>query len=180
MGRSSPRINAALEDRQAEYKLTMVEFEGAKRRVIAKVNNGHLKIAGQSVMADLNVLPLGSYDVLIGMDWLERCWSIINCKIKTISYRDELGEKQGMQGIMRPVQIRPITASQLEKCIRKGCQIYAIQVGYSNSKDKTATLESIPVIQEFIDVFPEEIPRLRPKRDIDFTIELVLGVALIS
>ena len=131
-------------------------------------------------MVDLKVLPLGSYDVLIGMDWLERCWSIINCKIKTISYRDELGEKQGMQGIMRPVQIRPITASQLAKCIRKGCHIYAIQVGYSNSKDKTATLESIPVIQEFIDVFPEEIPRLRPKRDIDFTIELVLGVALIS
>lgn len=51
-------------------------------------------------------------------------------------------------------------------------------MGYANSKDKTTTLENIPVIQEFADVFPEEIPRLPPKKDIDFTIELVPGVAL--
>jgi len=73
-----------------------------------------------------------------------------------------------------------MTASQLGRCIRKGCQIYAIQVGYANFKDRTTTLDNIPVIQEFVDVFPEEIPRLPPKRDIDFTIELVLGAALVS
>eukprot|EP00253_Pinus_taeda_P021979 PITA_21979 len=54
------------------------------------------------------------------------------------------------------------------------------KVGYANSKDKTATLESIPVVQEFADVFPEEIPGLPPKRDIDFTIELVPGAAPVS
>lgn len=81
-----------------------------------------------------------------------------------------------MQGIKRPVQLRPITASQLAKCIKKRCQIYVIQVGYANSKDKAATLENILVIQEFAYVFPEEIPRLPPKRDIDFTIELTPSV----
>lgn len=85
-----------------------------------------------------------------------------------------------MQGIKRPVQVRPITATQLAKCIRKGCQIYAIQVGYADSKDKIATLDSIPVIQEFADVFPDEIPGFPPKRDIDFTIELVPGAAPVS
>jgi len=44
---------------------------GAKRRVTAKVNDCSFTIAGQPVTADLNVLPLGSYDILIGMDWLE-------------------------------------------------------------------------------------------------------------
>lgn len=131
-------------------------------------------------MAELNVLPLDSYDVLIGMDWLEKRWSIINCKRKTISYRDELGNEQEIQGILKPVQIRPITASQLAKCIRKKCQVYVIQVGYANSKDKVDTLGSIPVVQEFADVFPEEIPGLPPKRDLDFTIELVPGAALVS
>jgi len=58
--------------------------------------------------------------------------------------------------------------------------VYAIQVGYANTKDKTATLESIPVIQEFPDVFPEEILGLPPKRDTYFTIELVPGVAPLS
>eukprot|EP00253_Pinus_taeda_P029138 PITA_29138 len=114
------------------------------------------------------------------MDWLEKHWSLVNCKRKTINYRDELGVRQELQGIKRSVQIQPITASQLEKCIRNGCRMYAIQVGYANSKDKTTTLENVPVIQEFSDVFPDEIPRLPPKRDIDFTIELVPGVAPVS
>lgn len=112
--RSLPKINVALEDHQAEFQPTMIEFEGklfgqtvsilidpgailsyvspkiveqcklqeikfknpglvqlaigAKRRVLAKVSNCPLELAKQSIRADLNVLPLGSYDILIGMD----------------------------------------------------------------------------------------------------------------
>eukprot|EP00253_Pinus_taeda_P032718 PITA_32718 len=182
VARSIPRINAALEDLQAEYQPSMVEFEatGAKRRVLAKINKCPLTIAGQPIVADLNILPLGSYDVLIGMDWMEKHWSLVNCKTKAIYYKDDHGEQQELQGIKHPVQIRPITASQLAKCIKKKCQIYAIQVGYANQKDKTAMLGNIPVVQEFVDVFPEEVPGLPPKRDVDFTIELIPGAAPVS
>ena len=41
---------------------------GDKRWVLAKVNNCPLKIVGETVTTDLNILPLGSYDILIGMD----------------------------------------------------------------------------------------------------------------
>ncbi len=41
------------------------------------------------------------------------------------------------------------------------------------------SLENIPVIQNFIDVFPESIPRLPPKCDTNFTIELIPGEALV-
>eukprot|EP00253_Pinus_taeda_P015852 PITA_15852 len=85
-----------------------------------------------------------------------------------------------LQGIKHPVQVRPITTSQLAKCIKKKCQIYAIQVGYANQKDKTAMLGNILVVQEFADVFPEEVPGLPPKRDVDFTIELIPGAATVS
>eukprot|EP00253_Pinus_taeda_P018771 PITA_18771 len=226
VGQSVPRINAALEDRQAEYQPTMVEFEGkisnltisvlidpgamlsyvnpkvvercniqsvkfknpwlvqlatgAKRRVTAKINDYSFTIADQPITADLNILPLGSYDILIGMDWLEKHWSLVDCKTKIIYYKDQQGNNKEMQGIKRPVQVRPITANQLVKCVRKGYQVYAIQVGYENSKDKSASLNNIPVIQEFTDVFPEEIPRLPPRRNIDFTIELVPGAAPVS
>eukprot|EP00253_Pinus_taeda_P031475 PITA_31475 len=226
VARSMPKINAALEDRQADYQPTMIEFEGkifdravsvlvdpgatlsyispkvvescglqttkfkspwlvqlatgTKRRVLTKVSNCPLKLAGQIIATELNVLPLGSYDVLIGMDWLERRWSIINCKTKTVSYRDELGMGKEIQGIQKPVQIRPITASQLVKCIRNKCQIYAVQVGFAGSVDKAATVKDIPVVQEFTDVFPEEIPGLPPRRDLDLTIELIPGAALVS
>jgi len=44
---------------------------GAKRRVCAKVEGYEIKFAKQQIRTDLNVLPLGSYDVLIDMHWLE-------------------------------------------------------------------------------------------------------------
>lgn len=114
------------------------------------------------------------------MDWLEKCWSLINYKDKTINYMDEEGIRQKNQGIQRPLKLRPVTTSQLAKCIRKGCQIYAIQVGYPNSREKSVTLENIPMVQNFSDVFPEEILGLPPKRDIDFTIELIPRAAQVS
>lgn len=80
------------------YKLQPVKFKnpwlvqlatGAKRRVTTKINDCSFTIAGQPVKADLNVLPLGSYDILIGMDWLEKHWSLVDCKTKIIYYRDQ-------------------------------------------------------------------------------------------
>eukprot|EP00253_Pinus_taeda_P025293 PITA_25293 len=178
----SPKVVERFNLQSVKFKNPWLEqlSTGAKRQVTAKVNDCSFTIADQPVTADLNVLPLGSYDILISMDWLEKHWSLVDCKTKIIYYRDQQGNRKEMQGIKQPVQVRPITANQLIKCIRKGCQVYAIQVGYADSKDKSASLNSIPIIQEFTDVFPEEIPGLPPRRNIDFTIELVLGAAPVS
>ena len=46
--------------------------------------------------------------------------------------------------------------------------------------NETPRLEDFHVLWEFRDVFPDEISRIPPKRDIDFTIDLVLGAALVS
>lgn len=118
--------------------------------------------------------------MLLGMDWLEKHWTLIDCKEKVVYYRDQNGNRQEIQGIRKPIHLRPITASQLGKCVRKGCRLYAIQVGLTESKDKAALQENIPVVQEFKDVFPEEILGLPPKRDVDFTIELLPGASLVS
>ena len=68
---------------------------------------------------------------------------------------------------------------QLKKFCRKGCQLYATHI-LETSRDETPRLEYYQVLQEFRDVFPDEIPGLPPKRDIDFTIELVPGATLVS
>eukprot|EP00253_Pinus_taeda_P009134 PITA_09134 len=116
-------------------KLQLVKFKipwlvqlatGAKRRVMAKIDNCSFTIAEQPIVADLNILPLGSYDILIGMYWLEKHWSLVECKTKVIYYKYQHENRKEMQGIKRPMQIRPITATQLAKCIWKRCQIYAI------------------------------------------------------
>ena len=68
---------------------------------------------------------------------------------------------------------------QLKKFCRKGCQLYAAQI-LEETRDETLRLEDYQVLQEFKDVFLDDIPGLPPKRDIDFTIELVVRVAPVS
>jgi len=52
--------------------------------------------------------------------------------------------------------------------------------GIYKLKENISTLENLSIVLEFVDVFPKENSRLPPKRDIDFTIELVPGASLVS
>ena len=128
---------------------------------------------------DLNVLPLGSYDVLIGMDWLEAHRVKLDCYNKTFECMDEEGNPVVVRGIPKVISVRNISAMQLKKFCRKGCQLYATHIEEA-TKNETPRLEDFHVLQEFRDVFPHEVPVIPPRRDIDFTIELVIGAAPIS
>ena len=63
----------------------------------------------------LNVLPLGSYDVLIGMDWLEKHQVILNYFQKTFVCLNNVGERISIKGIPRKVSVRKISALQMKK-----------------------------------------------------------------
>ena len=65
----------------------------------------------------LNVLPLGSYDMLIGMDWLEQHRVVLNCFDKTFTCVNNDGETVNVKGIPRKTTIRQISALQLYKVV---------------------------------------------------------------
>jgi hypothetical protein len=67
----------------------------------------------------------------------------------------------------------------MRKYCRKGCLLYVIQVLESVEDDKPS-LEDHPTLREYRDVFPEEVPGLPLRRDIDFSIELALGLMSVS
>jgi hypothetical protein len=62
--------------------------------------------------------------------------------------------------------------------MRKGCKIYAILV--LNEKGVAEGLEHLPVVKEFVKVFPEEFPGMPPKRELEFTIDLKPETKLIA
>ena len=119
-----------------------------------------------------NVLPLVSYDILIGMDWLEAHKVKLDCYNKTFECMDEEGNPKVVRGIPKVISVRQVSAMQLKKSCRKVCRLYAAHV-LEATKNETPKLKDYHVLQEFRDVFPNEIPGLPPKRDIDFTIDLV-------
>jgi hypothetical protein len=74
--------------------------------------------------------------------------------------------------------VREISAIQMKKCYRKDCQLFAAHVGEA-SKYAVWKLEDHEVLKEFKDVF-QEVPGLPLKRDLDFSINLIPGAALVS
>jgi hypothetical protein len=69
---------------------------------------------------------------------------------------------------------------QLKKCMRNGCQVYAIQVTNLLEKEYKPKLEDFVVLRDFRDIFVDEILEQPPRREIDFSIDLLPGSAPIS
>jgi hypothetical protein len=153
---------------------------GTKRKVVDFISDFEFSLDGQKIRTILNILPLGSYDMIIGMDWLEQHKAVLDCYTKILSYKDNFGTVRTAQGIPKPVSVRQVSAMQLKKSIRKGCQVYAIQVTNLLEKEDKPKLEDFVVLHEFRDMFVDEILELPPRREIDFSIDLLLGSAPIS
>jgi hypothetical protein len=133
---------------------------------------------GLSIKVDVSIIPLGSCDCLIGMDWLQKHHDVLDYYNKKIISLDEEGKQGKIQGIPRVVAIRKISAMQLKKSFRKGCHIFSAHMKEA-VKDKVSSIEDHPVLRNFEYVFME-IPRFPPKRGIDFSIDLVPGVVPLS
>jgi hypothetical protein len=149
----------------------------AKRKINELVKDCQIDMNGLNTKVHVNIIPLGSYDCLIGMDWLEKHHVVLDCYNKTITCLDEEGKQGKIQGIPRVVDVREISTMQLKKNFRKGCQVFATHME-ETTKDKVASIEDHPILRDFEDVF-REIPGLPAKRDIDFSIDLV-PAALVS
>jgi hypothetical protein len=151
---------------------------GSKRKFNEMFNSCLMDMNGLNTGAYFNILPLGSYECLIGMDWLDQHHAILDYHNKEFTCLDEDGNLRKVQGIPRAVTIREISALQLKKCYRKRCQIFAAHME-ETPKDKVPNLEDYAVLENFEDVF-KEVPGLPPKRDIDFSINIMLGAAPVS
>ena len=94
-----------------------------------------MDLNGLRIVADLNVLPLGSYHVLVRMDWLESHHAILDCRDKVISCLNDEGQQGEVKGVPRLVSLRQISSLQLRRCLRKKCQVYAAYVEDTTSKE---------------------------------------------
>ena len=56
-----------------------------------------------STSTNLRVIPLGLYDIVFGMDWLEQHQVVMNCKDKTINCIDDFGSAKVIDGVKRPI-----------------------------------------------------------------------------
>jgi hypothetical protein len=151
---------------------------GAKIKFNEMVKSCLMDMNGLRKREYLNIFPLVSYDCLIGMDWLDQNHAILECCNKVLMFLDEKGNLRKVKGNPRTMIIREIYEMQLRKCYRKNCQIFASHMEES-CKDKVPKLEDHAILEYFEDEF-KKVLGLPPKRDIDFSINMMLGAAPVS
>jgi hypothetical protein len=123
------------------------------RHLWPKVN---LKIRGVDFFANLIVLESKGIDVILRMDWLSKHKVLINYTKKSVKLTTS--ERKEMEFVIEPVVTTKGAANRAKV----------------NQLDASQGSE-VPVVNEFLDVFPEELSGMPPDQDIEFVIELKPG-----
>ncbi|KAH0743076.1 hypothetical protein KY290_031069 [Solanum tuberosum] len=87
-------------------------------------------------------------------------------------------EKLDWEGVYKPKQAKIISSIRASKLVEQGCLTYLAHI--RDVEVETPSIESIPVVSEFREVFPNDLSGMPPDRDIDFSIDLEPGTYLIS
>ncbi|GJV82771.1 putative reverse transcriptase domain-containing protein, partial [Tanacetum coccineum] len=134
---------------------------------------------------DLMLVELGSFDAIIGMDLLAKYQAIIVCaeKIVRIPWGNETlivrgdGSNRGNE-----TRLNIISYFKTQEYMLKGCPIFLANVNTKETEDKSEKkrLEDVPIVWDFPDVFPEDLPGLPLTRQVEFQINLIPGVAPVA
>ncbi|GJW70108.1 putative reverse transcriptase domain-containing protein [Tanacetum coccineum] len=134
---------------------------------------------------DLMPVELGSFDVIIGMDWLAKYHAVIVCaeKIVRIPFGDEILIVRGDGSSNKHgTRLNIISCTKAQEYLTKGCHVFLANITATKDEDKSKEkrLEDVPVVQEFPEVFPEDLPGIPPTRQVEFRIDLVPGATPVA
>nr|GEZ55763.1 putative reverse transcriptase domain-containing protein [Tanacetum cinerariifolium] len=119
-----------------------------------------LGLLGHPFNIELIPVELGSFDVIISMDWLANHHAVIVCdeKIARIPYEDEvlIGQER------LPSFLAQFTKKE------------------TVDKSKEKRLEDVPTVRYFLKVFSKDLPGLPPTQQVEFQIDLVPGTAPVA
>ena len=163
-----------------------IESQPIDGRMVVSIPNGdtmiserivpgsRLVIQNKDFPAYLIVLGIYDFDIVLGMDWLSKHRATLDCYKKEV--RLVLPEEPGVifRRIRREIAHSLINAMTALKRLRKGCQGYLAFV--VDRRQEGTRLEDILVVKEF----PDDISGLPPDREVEFTIDLILGTEPIS
>nr|GEZ71804.1 putative reverse transcriptase domain-containing protein [Tanacetum cinerariifolium] len=100
-------------------------------------------------------IELGTFDVVIWMDWLVEQDAVIVCgkKVVHIPIKNKTLVVEGNRGMSR---LKVISCIKVKKIHQKGHQLFVVYVTEKEPKEKR--LEDVSMIRDYPEVFPDELP----------------------
>ncbi|KAJ9535981.1 LOW QUALITY PROTEIN: hypothetical protein OSB04_un000857 [Centaurea solstitialis] len=127
-------------------------------------------LAAELFGIDLEPIELGSFDVVIGIDWMARKRATIGCYEKAVRILLPNGRTLVTEGERPERSLGIVSRMKAHSYLRKRYVEFL----------KEKKLEDIPIVRDYPEVFPDELPGLSPPRQVEFQIDLIPGLALIA
>ena len=140
-----------------------------------------LEIIGVEFPIDLVLIAMGDVCVIVGMDWLSRYGVVIDCERQLVTIRDPSGGVLTVYGEGTRTGSTFCSAARARQSLQQGCKGFVAYVMDARvDSERPKSVDEVPIVHEFLDVFPEELSGVPPERQVEFSIDLVLGAAPIA
>ncbi|KAL0551796.1 hypothetical protein IC582_010885 [Cucumis melo] len=143
-----------------------------------KVKACQIEISGRVIEVTLIVLDMLDFDVILGMDWLAANHASIDCSRKEVTFNPPSMASFKFKGGGSKSLPQVISAIRASKLLSQGT--WGILASVVDTREADVSLSSEPVVRDYPDVFPEELPGLPPHREVEFAIKLEPGTVPIS
>src|SRR3954462_4314970 len=143
-------------DFEEMFSPMIIQTPGSKWQTNRVSHGNRIAIEGLVFLASLIALMSSDIDVILGMDWLSRQNAFLDCKGKSVKLPHPSGKTVNYTSPRTRTQVHSLNVLPLPD------------------------LEDIPVVRDFPDVFPEELPGMPPDRCVEFIVDLMPGTAPIS
>ena len=137
-----------------------------------------LNVGGYEVVIDLVLIRMIVFDVIVGIDWLAPHHAVLDCFSKKVTFQIGCRSRVSFYADLGGGQTRSLIETG-KKWLRKNGGQHFLFTMPGESK-RMVTMDSIPQVCDFADVFPDELPGLPPHREMDFSIDLYPGTDPIS
>nr|GEW85527.1 reverse transcriptase domain-containing protein [Tanacetum cinerariifolium] len=126
---------------------------------------------------DLMPIELGTFDIIVGIDLLVEHDALIVCCKKEVHvpYKNKTLVVKSDSSVSR---LKVISCIKARKYIERGSQLFIAQVAEKEPAKKQ--LQDMPMICNLPEVFPDDLTRLPPPRQVEFKIELIPGNAPVA
>nr|XP_025628297.1 uncharacterized protein LOC112721447 [Arachis hypogaea] len=124
------------------------------------------KLEGRDFVLDLICLPMVRLEIILGFDWLSKNRVLLDCFERSIQFMPE-GENRAV--IAEGFYLNFV----IVHCSREESHDYILLT--ANALGDAQNLDQIPIVRDFSELFPKDIPKFPPQREIKFAIELVPG-----
>ena len=161
-----------------DYDLSMATPMGDSLVCNSMLKACVIQLEDRELLANLILMDMYDYDVILGMDWLAAYHASVDCFGKEVVFQP-IGEPEfWFKGSRMHALPRVISALRAKRLLRKGCQGYLAHV--VDTKKELLKFDDIPVVREFPDVFPKDLRGIPIDREIEFSIDLLPRTSPIS